>query len=439
MSPRWTLTELTELDLRLRPSAEVSVSSTWEIPASKDPSPILHAWLTATRKQDPEATRLAQLAVKGEAWLRLALFCGSLLAGTGAALGLLRTGGQEVINVSTYLGVLVGGQLLLLLALLLSSIWLRSRNSLLEDLVLPKVIRDLPMPKSLGAWRLRLFATFQLAGMGFNLGVLAASFWKVATFDLAFGWATTLNFDSEQVTSLFSLLAAPWGGATAPTLSQVEQSRIVLLEGFTQLSADATAAWWPFLLTCVLFYGALPRTLLFVWSSLRLHIRQSRPALESPEMLHLVQRLTHPPLQFHGATPPASRKGTSTFDLAPLRPEGTLHLILPEELEQNLKRELLEAEIVTQLGITLTDQDESTGVLQVQEVWQPPLEETLRSLQELRAEKGPSAQLLILAVGFPGTDGLPLPPSENDVSVWKQKLAELKDPALGLISWESPA
>ncbi|MGA0333095.1 MAG: DUF2868 domain-containing protein, partial [Kiritimatiellia bacterium] len=77
------------------------------------------------------------------------------------------------------------------------------------------------------------------------------------------------------------------------------------------------------------------------------------------------------------------------------------------------------------------------GILKVVEVWQPPLEETLRGLRELRQRIGPGNDLILLAVGYPTEEpgAFFLPPDPQDLAIWETRLGELQDPALGLLPW----
>lgn len=436
MSRPWSLTEITELDLRLRPNAEPEIPARGSLDPTQTPSDVLKSWMETTRPSDPEAAKFAASAVRGEAWFRLSLLMLSLLSGMGAAAVLLQYGGERLINVSAYLGVLVGGQLLLLFALLVSSAWLRNHRGLREELFLPKAVRDLPLPLSLKAWRWRLFTGFQAGGIAFNLGVLAATLWKVLAFDLAFGWATTLDVTPQTVSSLVEALSAPWGGALAPSLEQIAQSRIVLLEGFAQVDAESTAAWWPFLMMCVGVYGLLPRLLLTLYGSFRSRWILRSPGFHRPDAEQLVQRLTRNPLTYRSSGEVTGSNQVQA-SLTPLEPKEPLYPVLPPDLESSLSAGMLKDTLATEYGIEVASQQENAGLLLVVEAWQPPLEETLRMLRAYRNDLGPEKQILVLALGLPRDGGGFEAPEPGDVTIWSAKLAGLHDPHLGMLTWES--
>jgi hypothetical protein len=442
MKNAWSLAELTEFDVRMNASqcaASPPPVTIGDKTASK--SDVLKQWLHRSRAQDPEPARLASLAVQSEGWLRISLGIFSLLSGIGAAAALLRYEGHRLINISAFLGILVGGQLLSLLFLALSAFWLRHRLSRLQKLFLPKLVRALSSPQSIRAWRWRLFTSFQQAGMLFNLGVLLATLWKVLTADLAFGWETTLNVTGTGMNQIVQTLALPWGGHFVPDLQQIQQSRIDLKVGLAQLDTVSTASWWPFLMLCVLVYGLLPRLALSLFGSFRLHRHQHAPAFTGPDSERLYQRLTRTPLTFSSVDEKTSNGKTpaSADPLPPLQPSGPLRLDLPPEIVSESQLPAFSKFIENRFGFSITESpNASAGILKVVEAWQPPLEETLRELRDLRETCGPDQDLLILAVGFPGDPETTFfkPPDPADLESWRLKLSTLNDPRLGLIPWE---
>lgn len=434
MAANWSLAELTEFDLHLHRgmSADFQPASSQAV-AESDRTATLRAWTLRQSEKHPEARRLVRMTMRSAAWLGLSLWIFSFLAGVSAAAALLRYEGLRLINISAYLGVLVGGQLLMLAALLLGSLFFRRHLLFLQQSLLPTFIRQLPSPQSLPAWRWHLFGMFQRAGTGFNLGVLLLSFWKVATYDLAFGWATTLNTGAESIHRLVQTLALPWGGRFAPTLTQIEQSRIVLKAGLSQIDSASTAAWWPFLFLCVLVYGLLPRLLLSGFAALRLHLLLGHPRLEAPESERLYLALTRKPLLFETDAADPAAGPTLPARLNPLQPSGPLRLQLPEEALPPDQLDGFKQQLTETFHLKLDPQGQ--GRLIVVEAWQPPLEETLRRFRDLRHELGSQADLLVLAVGLPDRQQSFQAPAAADVENWQRRLSALNDPKLGMLLW----
>lgn len=114
-----------------------------------------------------------------------------------------------------------------------------------------------------------LFVLMQLFGVGFNLGVLLATLGRVAFFDTAFGWQSSLNLSHDFVVRVVSMISAPWSwafpaGVGFPSPAQIEGTRLVLKDGIYHLSTTDLVSWWPFLSLSVLTYALLPRVLLLI-------------------------------------------------------------------------------------------------------------------------------------------------------------------------------
>lgn len=445
----WSLTDLTELDLRLR--EEIRLTPAEMKPGLDLPRPeVLHTWLRERRRGDERPYRLAAGMIQAERILRFLAFGGFFLSGAGAALGLLRYEGDRLINISLYLGTLVFGQLALLLGMALSRLLLRRTagslyNALLFGWLNHRIPDRNPMEplRSLTVWTARAFASMQFAAVGFNLGVLTATFLRGVTGDLAFGWATTLDLGGERMARLTSALAAPWGGAFAPTPDQIAFSRITLINGLSQVDSRAAAAWWPFLMLCVLVYGLLPRLVLLLAASLQAEYRLSRVRLTDPACERLYLRLTRRPLQFRASNP--------AEDVTPLphlpvesgvRPPGPVHVFLPGEL---VLREGALAEAVSGLldvpvaSVSAEDNPPAEipvgGLVWIRELWQPPLEETLHRFRTLRKALPPNTDLSLIGIGYPEEGRLLTQPELTDVRVWRHALSRLDDPHLHLMAW----
>jgi len=439
MPTKWTLSELTEFDLRLQTSSSSDVGS---LPPPEDTSvtksEVLHGWMVRQREDEPEAQRLATIAVQSEHWFAIGFWVFSFLAGISAGAALLRYEGDRLINISAYLGILVGGQLLMLIGLGISSLVFKKPVQQLHTLILPQVIKALPSPLSLRAWGWRLFSTFQQAGIALNLGILLVTVWKVFTYDLAFGWATTLDTGGGTIHKIVQTLASPWGGTFAPSLEQIEQSRIALKSGLAHIDSQSTAAWWPFLLMCVLVYGLLPRIILASIGEVRLRWVLKKLTFPSSESEKLYLSLTRTPLQFtsFGKEDPAS-SDTRKSTVVAFKPENALRLEVDSDILAPEKVSEFKMEIEKLLPVTLSD--DASGRLRVVELWQPPLEETLRELRHIRQNLGPETEILLLGVGFPSSESTLFfkAPEEQDVEVWQNKLNNLNDPRLGLLPWRT--
>ena len=79
-----------------------------------------------------------------------------------------------------------------------------------------------------------------------------------------------------------------------------------------------------------------------------------------------------------------------------------------------------------------------TGILLLQEAWQPPLKETELFLRELRRVTGERIPLTILLVGKPAAETVLTPVDPEPMRIWGQKLDALGDPCLEVLPLVQP-
>lgn len=221
--------------------------------------------------------------------LELVVWCVGFCMGGSVAGALLVYSGTRPVNVLPILGFFAILPLLLsvlfLVATLTRAWW--PRLVILGDLAevlalgrsrlagwvsrwsLPSELKGLDVSRWSGLmgwlaarWSLGLGVAFQIGGMG--LLVLSVLF-----SDLAFGWATTLELDSQAIVDVFAWVAAPWSWAwpaATVDIGLVEASRVYREPGdLTGVSVEGQVLgrWWPFLLMTMLVYGLFPRLLVF--------------------------------------------------------------------------------------------------------------------------------------------------------------------------------
>lgn len=325
-----------------------------------------------------------------------------------------------------------------------------------------------------------LFLLLQLFGIAFNFGVLGALLVKVASSDLAFGWQSTIQISSQFVAKVVQWLAIPWswllGSSTYPNLKQVEGSHMILKDGFYHLSSIDLVSWWPFLCLAICCYGLLPRIILFVAGSVGRNRALARISFKRADHNQLLHRLLTPRLETtirkevvaepvrKPEQPLSKRTETDRDDEQPevsvvpkeaVAVNGKLLALIPDELfdecnaakldqlchrvfgynvSKSLRIEDDEYSVSGSLGSLLRDDETSPcpSILILQEAWQPPIQEMLSFLRELRTHCDPETHIIVALVGKPTPDTLFTPVSENDLQVWQQRVATLADPYLQL-------
>lgn len=325
-----------------------------------------------------------------------------------------------------------------------------------------------------------LFLLFQLFGIAFNFGVLGAVLVKVATSDLAFGWQSTIQLSSQFVASLVGWLALPWawalGSTSYPGLSQVEGSRMILKDGFYHLASADLVSWWPFLCLAICCYCLLPRIVLFAAGTFGRKHSMARISFHRAEHNQLLHRLLSPRLETSShkevvkapekeaaASQPESSgiAGKPVFkDTAEENKKevsavnGNLLALIPDELFddcdpselEHLCQQAFGYKVIKMLRMNEEYSESDTifeqlqqgeasacaPLLILQEAWQPPIQEMLRFLRELRAHSDDETHIIVALVGKPLPDTLFTKVSDTDLRIWQQKVATLIDPCLQL-------
>jgi len=361
MKPAWRIEDLIDLEYFLKKDEEedaaaislrdrhffltdisprLKLSNGFE---KKDRKAAIRIWLESRRKTDT-ASGEKQLPSPGKLFADLLSLVSVILlitgtvTGAGLAFGVLQYKGSEPINVSTYLGVFVLLQILLIGLLLTLSIcrrfitslrylsfvhWIigslvsslfqkaaiKTRGSLSADTrnrlsaISGMIKGQKHLYGSVFYWP--LFMLTQLFGIGFNLGALGASLLRIMGSDLAFGWQSTIQFSAQAVYLFVKTMALPWSfyippPLAHPTYGQIIGSHMVLKEGIYRLTTPDLVSWWPFLLLSVCYYGFLPRLVLFITA-----VVAKRKAIGKLELNHsscnrLLRHMTTPNVETEG-------------------------------------------------------------------------------------------------------------------------------------------
>ncbi|HIQ37970.1 MAG TPA: DUF2868 domain-containing protein [Desulfocapsa sulfexigens] len=317
-----------------------------------------------------------------------------------------------------------------------------------------------------------LFLLFQLFGIAFNCGVLGVLLVKVASSDLAFGWQSTIQLSSEFVARLVQWIAVPWswmlGSATYPDVNQVEGSRMILKDGFYHLASSDLVSWWPFLALSICCYCLLPRMVLFAAGTFGRKKSLARISFHRPDHNQLLHRLLSPrletsPKKIAAASPltaPAYQEDVLQAEEGKKRipaqknVNGKLLALIPDELFDDVDPARLEQfcqqDFGYTVGRTLRINEEYSdnrmifnqikegadlncpALLILQEAWQPPIQEVLRFLRELRLHCDEETHIIVALVGKPDPDTLFTRVADTDLHIWQQKIATLLDPCLQL-------
>lgn len=469
--------------------------------AAPDRQFIIRTWLEKRR----ETARATRNVLPGESFeglygsFRSIFLVAGLIFGGAAGVSFLTYTGGSPVNVFVYLAVFVISQLLLLLLLLVLSLYRLSAKSFLASSPLYTLISRFMLRILLSAQNkisrkvtaeqrqqaesafgtivgkaraygliffLPLFILTQLFAIGFNLGLLGSTLFKVVTADIAFGWQSTIQLSPSAVHALAHNIARPWAWVVQdetayPSLSQIEGSRIILKEGIYHLSTPDLVSWWPFLCFAVLVYGLLPRLILLIGA-----VAVQRRCLRSLTFRQgiyeqLLLRMTTPLVTTHGqsveapgAVPTESpRTGPEevTDEIGRIAAQKLLVMIpdeisdscSPDEIELLVNkggryaiREILRinqdyaADREMLVALRQRDRMTDTDILLIQEAWQPPILEYIDFIKDLRKAIGAGPCIRIGLIGKPLPGTIFTPATEEDLKIWNRIITAIGDPCI---------
>lgn len=308
-----------------------------------------------------------------------------------------------------------------------------------------------------------IFSLAQLFGITFNIGLLATTFTKIITSDLAFGWQSTLQLSSSAILKMVHLLSMPWSwllpsGTGSPTLAEIAGSHIILKDGIYHLTTADLVAWWPFLLLCLITYGLLIRIVFYI--SARFMENRSLAGLDcsTPQCMSLLRRMQTPVVSTQAVAEPneeLTKTVPPSHSPKPLPSSSTLLpqlLLIPGDIVDACDSGAISSFMQTK-GCEVVDRhqfmlgyDEDQQLLQtlrqrswnkkegvtiIMEAWMVPLVDFLVFLKDLRLLSTPTTNIEVALTGeihnalF--TDVRP-----KDMEIWRKKIESIGDPYIHL-------
>lgn len=310
-----------------------------------------------------------------------------------------------------------------------------------------------------------LFVLVQLFGVGFNIGLLAATLLRITTSDLAFGWQSTLQVSAETIHRAVQLAALPWSWLSPltggyPSLAEIEGSRIILKDGIYHLATENLIAWWPFLVLCLVVYGLFLRLALIMLGRMVEARALRRLNLETAACLSLVRRMRTPLVSTQAAPEPErcgidngwtqeqsepQPRAPSLLPQVVLIPDDIFGICPAAKLDPLLHNRGLAIKSVhkfmagydedQEIKSMLADSCRSPedGIFILMEGWMPPLVAFLTYLRELRGILPQKTMIHLGLVGRPVLNGFtPLDP--RHLKLWRKKLTAIGDPYLHTFS-----
>ena len=419
-----------------------------------DKERVLHWWSRIQSKIDEDSPGQVLTSIFKRV-SGIALIIG-FIAGIALAASLLHYDGTQPINVLVLLIVLILVPLLLFLFSLLIPIF--SSNSLISSLNVGNQLFAFMKRKSpilqeffsssrsdrtrdtLLRWKLLLCS--QQFGIALAVAALLTLLAKVSFSDLAFGWSTTLDFESSRLTPWIHALATPWSAwlpEAVPSHQLIEESRFYRLEnGVRVLSAEALTGWWKFIAMCLLVYGVGFRVLAAGFASINYKKATDALLMQHSEVTALLERF-NAPTKLHEAAPvvTADNKPEEDAQTEVVKfDHQSFDLIIlwnrAQPFDKSLQHEKiieLTSEDALQLdGSNLESFGKSLGKNPVEKIhiitkaWEPPLLEFHDLITKLRELFGSNTIISIQPIAADQHA-----PDPVDVEIWRHSLEKLQD------------
>ena len=399
------------------------------------------------------------------------LIIAGVLTGISAALALFFYTGAQPINVINVLAIGVGLQLVLLVVFFLAII---SRSGWLKNILssfnagrwaarLAYFIPSLKNPlntlldshqgaidEQIIKWQTVYWS--QQFALAFNIALLLCCLYLVTFSDLAFGWSTTLSFDSHLVKKITDVLSFPWKTfvpQAVPQLELIDATRFYRLITTTLGNqetgildqAQLAGNWWRFLFLCLLVYGFIPRLLTYLYSKFKLNHSIKQSIMGLPGLHLLLDRMNTPTIatnaetpeftndlnQVHAASQITALTNRDTFILHWGQPaidiselSNWLHqatgatVLDVKTVASNINEELIESNALPKIN------DRQVLAILVK-AWEPPTLELTDWLAELRTHYGNSVLIALVPYDF-NTESQINEPSHTDSKTWQDFL-----------------
>lgn len=514
---KWRATDLIDFEFLLRQRSDNNPAAAgdadrqiYQAYIEKHPEPVRRSdlfryWLARKREEilhtaGDQAVLPGKAAAETIGLARWATGIAGLLLGAGLCGSLLSYTGDNPINILTCLWVMIAPQLILLLLLGLSSIFRavgpprslggfyplltgifrraikKLINSRYNGLSAAKQAQIDAVTGMIGQSRSiygrilfrPIFFVGQVFGICFNIGIIGVLLFRVTVTDLAFGWQSTLQPAAETIYHVVAAIALPWSWLVPdtvahPTVSQIEGSQFVYKAGMHNLDSPALAAWWPFLLLAVTFYGLLPRLVIFTGSVFRqqraikrlsfAHAACDRLllAMKTPRVKTGSRPYKRPAGRLSGADESSVLADSTKSGQIPAEKLDAAIALLPEDIAGQCRETDLRERLRLRLGLelktiivcrfdpeadsraireSLADDGKAADnrLIILQEAWQPPIRETLSWISAIRRQSGTQSGLILGLIGKPGDLSIFTPPADTDRMIWEHAIAKLGDP-----------
>lgn len=260
--------------------------------------------------------------------------------------------------------------------------------------------------------RLALLRGGQWFGIAFNVSAAVTFLLILAATDRSFGWSSTFAISDQALARFVQTMSAPWHWLFAEAQVEyvvIEQSRFHALQ--TQFNAEQISQmrqWWPFLFASIVFYGLLPRAILWLVFQLLYRRQLAHSFVNFPGASLVLDRLKSPYIQTQvnaEFTPPINEP----THLQKTRPSGSMAILnwAGAARDKNKIAQVLNCEVsaIQDAGIDLSKDQflvqeiqhgDAKAVVIAVKSWEPPLAELRDFIEQLPPTK--DCHLLLISL-----------------------------------------
>ena len=291
----------------------------------------------------------------------------------------------------------------------------------------------------------RLSRILQLAGIGYNAGLLLGLFGLLWFSNVGFFWESTLPMGAPSLEKTTQVLSAPWGGGRpsdaviALTELRPESDYHFEEHGVTTglpVRSKANLAWAGFLFLAIGFWGLLPRFLFLVisvWKEksvlAKLDFQDRAHRTLWRELSHIERSVAMEGLQ----------DGVVLCDVGGIEVEtDALRPFLLQTLRVNPEKRFVvdvldEAE---EKAAWLAMREAPCGIVILVEGWNLSPKQFTGLWKRIRREAGSDPVIRVLILGNL-KNGQPDSPAETEVKEWEAMIDSLRDPLMECLAYDA--
>lgn len=293
------------------------------------------------------------------------------------------------------------------------------------------------------------------------IGLLAHFSFLIVSSDLAFGWSTTLGIESSELHAATEKIALPWSSFypdAVPSEELISSSRFFRFKDGTFGTSksetithpDALGAWWPFLSLSIAVYSIAPRLALLFMSALFFRRSARNAVTHHPKSENVLWRMATPVISTQALEKQMDEPRSDSEMRTSV--EG---LILTEKCividwsqvcgDPDTLKDFLSSlspnsdiQILAAGGSASIEEDQAvidkiasvdrtSRIILAVKSWEPPTEEILDFVLQLRAAVGEHTLLFILPLAFNPQDGCSRA-NDTRMEIWLERVVKLADP-----------